>query len=205
MNNLVSEDLISIVSKVKILHKDSHKGNHSKTSIVNLLVLIIHPSLITIVYPVSSSKDIPRLISRTSLNLLSEPLNSSTSKDELEPSNSGKLLGGLKRVGGESAVEGGVDSSSGDVPSEAGSHGNTAVLELSLAVEVHDLVGFSRGESEGIEEAHGSGDSNDVLVLPCLKGGGGADVGLGAGGEGRTVGVGREQQGGECEMKCQSE
>lgn len=193
-NPLVPKDLISIVSKVKILYKDSHKGNHGKTSIVNLLVLIIHPSLITIVYPIGSSKDITRLISRTSLNLLSEPLNSSASKDKLEPSNGGKLLGSLKGVGGEGAVEGGVDSSSSDVPSEAGGHGDAAVFELGFAVEVHDLVGFSRGESEGIEEAHGSSDSDDVLVFPCLERGGGADVGLGDGGEGRAVVVGSRKE-----------
>lgn len=186
--------MISIVSKVKILYKDSHKGNHGKTSIVNLLVLIIYPSLITIVYPIGSSKDITWLISRTSLNLLSKPLNSSTSKDKLKPSNDGKLLGSLKRIGGEGAVEGGVDSSSGDVPSEAGSHGNTAVLELSLAVEVHNLVGFSRGESEGIEKASGCGDSDDVLVFPCLDGGGRADVGLGDGSKGRSVITEREKE-----------
>jgi len=185
-NNLVLEDLITVVSIVKILNKDSHESNHGKTSIVDFPVLVINPSLITIINPVRSSEDITWLVSRACLDLLREPLNSTTSENELKPSNGRKLLGSLERVGGECAIECGVYSSSGDVPSETGGHGDASVLELGFTVHGHDLVGFSGGESEGIEESHGGGHSYDGLVLPCVEGGA-AGSSLGDGGKGRTV------------------
>mmetsp|Transcript_8515 Transcript_8515/g.12754 ORF Transcript_8515/g.12754 Transcript_8515/m.12754 type:complete len:212 (+) Transcript_8515:442-1077(+) len=175
------EDLVTVVSKEKILGKDSHKGKHGKTTIINLLILVIHPSLITIIHPIRGPQNITRLVSRSLPDTLRQPFNGTTSEHELDPSHSGKFLHGLEGVRGELGVKGGMYTSGGDVPSEACGHGDTSVLEFGGAVEVHDIIGFTGRESEGVEESNGGCDSNYGLVLPCGEGCGGGGVGSGGG------------------------
>lgn len=119
---------ITIVTDEDILVDNTSNGKHGKTSIAKLLVLVIDPSGITVVHPVSSAEKIARFISRSFLNLLSKPFNSTTSKNELKPSHGGELHHGLKRIVGKGTVKGGVDTSGIEVPSEAGGHGHAAVL-----------------------------------------------------------------------------
>mmetsp|Transcript_11870 Transcript_11870/g.25516 ORF Transcript_11870/g.25516 Transcript_11870/m.25516 type:complete len:225 (+) Transcript_11870:231-905(+) len=166
---------ITIFASEDILVNHTSNGKHSKTSIVHLLVLVRNPSLITVVNPVGGSKKITRLISRSLLNLLSEPLNSTTSEHELNPTNSGELNHGLKRIVGKSTVEGGVDSTGVEVPSEAGSHGNTAMFELGFPVVFHGDIILALGKSEGVEEASRGGDTNHSILNPCRKLGGGGN------------------------------
>jgi len=164
------EDLITVVSIEKVLDDDSHYGDHSKTSVVDLLVLVVNPALIAIINPVRGSEDVSWDVSRALLDILCDPLNSPASKDELKPSDQRKLIGGLKRVTGKARVESGVHTRSGDVPSKAGGHSNTSVLELGLAVESHDIFRFTLGETQGIKESHRGGDTNNGLILPGVEG-----------------------------------
>ena len=163
------EDHVTVVALVDGLGKDSHEGNHRQSSVVDFLVLVVNPSLIRVVNPVGSSQKISRDVSRAVLDLLGEPFNSTTSEDELEPSDSRELLGGLERVVGKGRVEGRVDSSGIEVPSEASGHGNTSVLELGFAVHVHCGIILTLGKTHRIEESHRGGDSDDSLVLPGGK------------------------------------
>jgi hypothetical protein len=159
--------------ELKVLSDHAHDGKHSKTAVVDLPVLVVEPSLVAVVNPVGGTKDVSGLVSGPGFDLLSEPLDGAAAKDELEPADGGELSGGLKGVGGELAVKGGVDAGGGDVPSEAGGHGNTAVLELGLAVHGHGGIVLALGKTEGVEEANGSGNANDHVVLPPVQGGGG--------------------------------
>eukprot|EP00531_Pseudo-nitzschia_arenysensis_P002723 CAMPEP_0116119746 /NCGR_PEP_ID=MMETSP0329-20121206/2809_1 /TAXON_ID=697910 /ORGANISM="Pseudo-nitzschia arenysensis, Strain B593" /LENGTH=290 /DNA_ID=CAMNT_0003613475 /DNA_START=213 /DNA_END=1082 /DNA_ORIENTATION=- len=163
------EDHVTVVALVDGLRNDSHESNHRQSSVVDFLVLVVNPSFIGVVNPVGSSQKIARLVSRAVLDLLGEPFDGTASQDELEPSDSRELLGGLKRVVRKRRVEGGVDSGGIEVPSEAGSHGNTSVLELGLTVHVHGGIVLALGKAHGVEESHRGGDTNDILVLPGGK------------------------------------
>ncbi|VEU40484.1 unnamed protein product [Pseudo-nitzschia multistriata] len=166
MDTLVLEDHVSVVSKVNVLGDDTHEGNHSQSSVVDFLVLVVNPSLVRVVDPVGGSQEIARYVSGAVLDLLREPLDGTAAQHELEPANGGEFLGGLKGVVAEGRVEGGVDSGGVEVPSEAGSHGDASVLELGLAVHVHGGIVLVLGKTDGVKETHGCGDSNHVLVLP---------------------------------------
>ena len=176
LNSLLNqrlEDLITIVMELKVLSDHAHNGEHSKTAVVDLLVLVVNPSLIAVVNPVGGTEDVSGLVSGSGLDLLSEPFDGTAAKDELEPTDGGELSGGLQGVGGELAVEGGVDAGGGDVPSEAGGHGHAPVLELGLTVHGHGGVILALRKAEGVEEADGGGDTDDHVVLPAVQGGGG--------------------------------
>ena len=172
--------------ELNVLSDHAHDGKHSKTAVVDLLVLVINPSIVAVVDPVGGTKDVAGLVSGSGLDLLSEPLDGAAAKDELEPADGGELSGSLEGVRGELAVEGGVDAGGGDVPSEAGSHGDTAVLKLGLAVHGHGGVVLALGKTEGVEEANGGGDTDDHVILPAVEGGGG--LGNLGGSKGRAVG-----------------
>lgn len=164
------------------LTNDSHDCNHSKTSVAEFFVLVINPALIAVIHPVRSTEDVSWNVARALLDLLSHPLNSATSQDELKPSNKWELLSSLKRVAGKSTVESRVDTSRSDVPSQAGSHGNTPVLELSLTVMSHDYVRLSLGQTQWIEEARWRNNSDNGLIFPCGK----SRARLGLGGWGKS-------------------
>eukprot|EP00566_Odontella_aurita_P019556 CAMPEP_0113527068 /NCGR_PEP_ID=MMETSP0015_2-20120614/1093_1 /TAXON_ID=2838 /ORGANISM="Odontella" /LENGTH=298 /DNA_ID=CAMNT_0000425467 /DNA_START=134 /DNA_END=1031 /DNA_ORIENTATION=- /assembly_acc=CAM_ASM_000160 len=188
------EDLITVVAKEKVLGEDAHEGKHGKASVLDLPVLVVDPALVRVIDPVGGSEDVSSLVPRAVLDLLGEPLDGAAPKDELEPSDRGELLGGLDRVVRQGRVEGGVDAAGVEVPSEARGHGDAAVLELGLAVEVHDVVGLAVGQAQGVEEADGGEDAYDGLILPRIDGGGGAGRG-GGGGEGGTVSAQKGRQG----------
>jgi len=170
---------ITIVPNKDILVDNTSNGKHDKTSIAELLVLVIHPSSITVVHPVGSAEEISRFISRSLLNLLSKPFNSTTSKNKLKPSHGGKLDHSLKRIVGEGTVEGGVDASGIEVPSEAGGHGHAAVFELGFPVVFHGGIIFALRETKRIEEA-GGGDDAHLVMHPCVELGGGCGGGGGS-------------------------
>jgi hypothetical protein len=86
----------------------------------------------------------------------------------LKPSNSRKLNHSLKRIIAQFTVEGGVNSSSIQIPSKAGSHGNTTVLELGLPVIFHGGFRFSSRETKGIKESDGWGDAH-LVVDPGIE------------------------------------
>jgi hypothetical protein len=86
----------------------------------------------------------------------------------LKPPNSRKLNHSLKRVIAQFTVEGRVDSSGVQVPSKAGSHGNTSVLELRLPVIFHLGIRFSGRETKGVEESDRGCDSN-LVVDPGIE------------------------------------
>ena len=161
------EDHVTVVVIVSSLSNDAHKGNHCKSSIADLPVLVVNPSSITVIDPVGGSEDVTSLVSWALLDLLSHPFDGSASKNELNPADRVELLSGFKRVVGEFAIEGGVNTSGVEVPSQACSHGDTSVLELSLTVVAHGLIVLVLGKTEGIKESHGGEDSNTCLVLPC--------------------------------------
>ena len=169
-NYLVSEDHVTVVVLVDGLRKDSHKGNHRQSSVIDFLVLVVNPSLIGVVDPVGGSQNITGDVSGAVLDFLGKPFNGTTSEDELEPSDSGELLCGLEGVVGKGRVEGGVNSGGVEVPSEAGGHGDTSVLEFGLTVCVHCGIVLALGKTQGVEVSHGRGDSDDVLVPPGGKG-----------------------------------
>jgi hypothetical protein len=169
---LLLEDHITVVVIVLSLNQDAHKGNHCKSSVADLPVLVVQPSSITVIDPVGGSKDVTGLVSRTLLDLLSQPFNGSASKNELGPADRVELLSGLKRVVGELAIKGGVDTSGVEVPSQASSHGDTSVFEFSFTVVAHGLIVLVLGQTKGIKESHGGDDSNTCLVFPCRQRGG---------------------------------
>jgi hypothetical protein len=166
---LLLEDHVTVVVIVRSLNQDAHEGNHCKSSVADLPVLVVHPSSITVIGPVGGSEDVTGLVSWAFLDLLSQPFNGSASKNELGPTDRVELLSGFKRVVGELAIKGGVDTSGVEVPSQAGSHGDTSVLEFSLAVVAHGLIVLALGKTEGIKESHGGEDSDTCLVLPCRQ------------------------------------
>lgn len=131
--------------------------------------MVGNPAFITVIDPVRCSKKVTWLVSWTILDLLGNPLNGTASEDKLDPSNGREFLHGLERVTGELTVEGRVDTSSSDVPSQAGSHGNTTVLEFRLAVVSHGRVALSLGQTNRIKETHWRGDTNSGFVNPCVK------------------------------------
>ena len=160
---------VSVLASRDVLVNNSHDGNHGQPSVVNLFVLVVDPSLIAVVNPVRGAKEVSRDVSRSLLDLLSEPLNGSTSEDELQPSDSGQLNGSLERIVAKSRVEGGVDASSVQVPAEAGRHGNASVLELGFAVEHHGGVVLAVRQAEGVEVAHRRCDADDLVLDPGIQ------------------------------------
>mmetsp|Transcript_2327 Transcript_2327/g.5018 ORF Transcript_2327/g.5018 Transcript_2327/m.5018 type:complete len:206 (+) Transcript_2327:209-826(+) len=160
---------IAVIPNEDILVHDTGEGEHGETPVVDLLVLVGNPAFIAVVNPVRSSKKISGNISGPFLNLLSQPLNGTTSEDELEPSDSGKLNHRLKGIVGQGAVECGVDASCVEVPSEAGSHGDTTMLELGFPVVLHCGIRLSLRESEGIEESNWSGDADNGIIDPRIE------------------------------------
>mmetsp|Transcript_4500 Transcript_4500/g.7387 ORF Transcript_4500/g.7387 Transcript_4500/m.7387 type:complete len:204 (-) Transcript_4500:62-673(-) len=163
---------VTVLSSEDILVDHSSDGKHGKTSVAELLVLVLHPTFITVVNPVGSSKKITGFVSWSLFNLLGQPLNSTTSKNELNPSNSGKLNHSLKRIVGKSTVKRGVDSTGVEVPSEASSHGNTAVLEFCLTVVFHGGFILTLGKTQRIKESC-RGDRSNLVVDPGVDLGGG--------------------------------
>merc|ERR1719215_46345 len=107
-NDCLFEDLVTVVSIKQILNYDSHDGNHGKTSIVDLLVLVIDPALIAVIHPVRCAEQISRHVTGTLLNVLCEPFNGTTSKNELQPSYRRKLFGSLQGIRRKSGVKSGV-------------------------------------------------------------------------------------------------
>ena len=105
---------VTVFSNKNILVDHAGDGKHCKTSVVELLVLVWNPAFIAVIHPVCGSEEIPGNVSWSLLNLLGEPLNSTTSKNKLNPSNNGKL------VVGQSTVESGVDTSNIEVPAKGG-------------------------------------------------------------------------------------
>ena len=75
------------------------------------------------------------------------------------------LLHSLERVAGKLRVESGVNASGGDVPSEAGGHGDTAMLELGLSVEVHGSVVLALGETQWVEVADGGDGAKGIISV----------------------------------------
>jgi hypothetical protein len=170
----VPEDLVSVVLEENVLSEDSSESKHSKTSIVEFSVLVANPSFIAVVDPVSRSEDVTGDVARALLDLFRQPLNRTATNDKLEPSYKGELVSGLKRVAGKAAVEGRVDTTGGDEPSQTGSHGNTAVLEFRLTVVRHGGVALALRQTDRIEESNRGRDSDDSLVNPCRHRGRGA-------------------------------
>lgn len=99
---------------------------------------------------------------------LKTSLRTTTSKNELKPSNSREFNHSLKRIIAQFAVEGRVNPSGVQIPSETGGHGNTSVLELGLPVIFHGGIRFAGGEAEGIKESDGRGDAH-LVVDPGIE------------------------------------
>ena len=79
-----------------------------------------------------------------------------SAKKELDPANRVELLSGLKRVVGEITIKGGMDTSCVEVPSQAGSHGDTPVLEFSLTVVADGLIVLVLGKTKGSKNPMGA-------------------------------------------------
>ena len=65
---------VTIVTNKDILVDHTSDGKHGKTAVVELLVLVHDPALITVVNPVGGSEKITRVVSWSGLDLLTEPL-----------------------------------------------------------------------------------------------------------------------------------
>lgn len=157
---LFVEDHVSVVALLQILSQDTHECQHGKTSVGDFPVLEVHPSCIGVIDPVAGSEQITWLGTWAFLNLGRQVFNGTTANDELNPGNWSKLRGSLQRIIGQLAVKGRVDTTGVQVPAQAGSHGNTAVLDFRLTVVEHGLFVLVGGQAEGIEEADGRSDAN---------------------------------------------
>mmetsp|Transcript_10293 Transcript_10293/g.28397 ORF Transcript_10293/g.28397 Transcript_10293/m.28397 type:complete len:203 (-) Transcript_10293:52-660(-) len=163
------EDHVTIVSSGHRLVVHAHNGQHGQTSIVNLLVLVVHPTFIAVINPVGGSKNIPGNVSRALLDLFGQPFHGSASKEELQPTHKGELLGRFQGIGRQFAIKRRVHTRGGNIPSQAGRHCHTAVLQFGFAVILHNFIRLASGKTQWIKETNGGGNARDGFVLPCRQ------------------------------------
>ena len=174
------EDHVTVVTEKSVLREDTKKSKHGQTSIGDFVVLVGNPSFVTVIHPEGGTEQVTRLVSRAFLDFLSNVLDDAASENELKPPVRSHLDCGFERIVRVVAVKG-VGSTGGDVPTQASSHANTAVLEFGLTVICHDLVALAVGQAKRVKEASGRQDTNYHVILPSRQGRGGG-LGLMRGG-----------------------
>lgn len=65
---------VTIVTDKDVLVNHTGDRKHGKTSVVKLLVLVHYPALIAVIDPIGRTEKITRVVSRSGLDLLTEPL-----------------------------------------------------------------------------------------------------------------------------------
>mmetsp|Transcript_4577 Transcript_4577/g.4310 ORF Transcript_4577/g.4310 Transcript_4577/m.4310 type:complete len:207 (+) Transcript_4577:440-1060(+) len=151
----MSEDLVTVVSKEKILGKDSHKGKHGKTSILDLLQG--HGILLLLGLTNSKSHRIKSKVSRNAAFISKHGLHGNISLigpelKDTHPGNNLEHSTGSYNGGGEVGiinvlVSGKCKEFLGN-ESKGGKHGGTSVLDLCFTEPLHVKV---LRESEGVK------------------------------------------------------